>query len=96
MMSICGDEQHYYFRHEPSGCLLTLVYYGGDDVAQYVYGVEIPLADGYTWFELVRCEEPAHAAEVIRVLLSSTARCPTKLQVVVHPVVPPADVVAGQ
>lgn len=62
----------------------------------YIFGVEIPLADGYSWFELVRCDSPERTAEVVRVLLSAGGTTPAKLQVVAHPAVPPADVVSGQ
>ena len=65
-------------------------------MAQYVYGVEIPLADGYSWYELVRADTPEHAAEVVRVLLSTGIRGPVKIQVVTHPVVGPDESVVGQ
>jgi hypothetical protein len=51
----------------------------------HCYGIEIPLADGYTMYELVRCESPEKAAEVVRMLLSCLVSSPARLQIVVHP-----------
>jgi hypothetical protein len=62
----------------------------------HCYGVEIPLADGYTMYELVRCESPEKAAEVVRILLSCLVSGPARLQIVVHSTVAADDPFRGQ